>query len=63
MALTVLDRAMQSFGAEGLSQDQNLAETWAGLRTLRIADVGFIAMSGYRQYSLSSSQGPDAVSA
>ncbi|KAK0453366.1 acyl-CoA dehydrogenase/oxidase [Armillaria borealis] len=39
MALTVLDRAMQSFGAEGLSQDQNLAETWAGLRTLRIADV------------------------
>ncbi|KAK0191216.1 acyl-CoA dehydrogenase/oxidase [Armillaria mellea] len=39
MALTVLDRAMQSFGAEGLSQDQNLAETWGGLRTLRIADV------------------------
>ncbi|KAK0231052.1 acyl-CoA dehydrogenase/oxidase [Armillaria fumosa] len=38
MALTVLDRAMQSFGAEGLSQDQNLAETWGGLRTLRIAD-------------------------
>ncbi|SJL01726.1 related to acyl-CoA dehydrogenase, medium-chain specific, mitochondrial precursor [Armillaria ostoyae] len=38
MALTVLDRAMQSFGAEGVSQDQNLAETWAGLRTLRIAD-------------------------
>lgn len=39
MALQVVDRAMQSFGAEGVSQDQNLASTWAGLRTLRIADV------------------------
>lgn len=38
MALTVVDRAMQSFGAEGLSQDAELAMTWAGLRTLRIAD-------------------------
>ncbi|KAF8917780.1 acyl-CoA dehydrogenase [Mucidula mucida] len=38
MALGVIDRAMQSFGAEGVSQDQNLAETWAGIRTLRIAD-------------------------
>lgn len=39
MALEVIDRAMQSFGAEGLSQDQELASAWAGLRTLRIADV------------------------
>jgi acyl-CoA dehydrogenase len=39
MALQVVDRAIQSFGAEGVSQDQNLAGTWAGLRTLRIADV------------------------
>ncbi|KAF9046034.1 acyl-CoA dehydrogenase NM domain-like protein [Hymenopellis radicata] len=38
MALGVIDRAMQSFGAEGLSQDQHLAEAWAGIRTLRIAD-------------------------
>ncbi|KAJ3981534.1 acyl-CoA dehydrogenase/oxidase [Lentinula detonsa] len=38
MALEVIDRAMQSFGAEGLSQDQELASAWAGLRTLRIAD-------------------------
>lgn len=38
MALAVVDRAMQAFGAEGLSQDQNLAATWAGMRTLRIAD-------------------------
>ncbi|KIP12857.1 hypothetical protein PHLGIDRAFT_61262 [Phlebiopsis gigantea 11061_1 CR5-6] len=38
MALEVVDRAMQSFGAEGVSQDQSLAQTWAGLRTLRFAD-------------------------
>jgi acyl-CoA dehydrogenase len=38
MALTVVDRAMQSFGAEGVSQDQDLAATYAGLRTLRYAD-------------------------
>lgn len=39
MALTVIDRAIQSFGAEGVSQDTELAARWAGLRTLRIADV------------------------
>lgn len=39
MALTVIDRAMQSFGAEGVSQDTPLAAAWAALRTLRIADV------------------------
>ena len=39
MALQVVDRAIQAFGAEGVSQDQFLAEAWAGLRTLRIADV------------------------
>ncbi|KAJ2933626.1 hypothetical protein H1R20_g3439, partial [Candolleomyces eurysporus] len=38
MALTVIDRAIQSFGAEGLSQDTELAERWANLRTLRFAD-------------------------
>jgi acyl-CoA dehydrogenase len=41
MALTVVDRAMQSFGAEGLSQDQDLAGMWANVRTLRIADACF----------------------
>lgn len=39
MALQVVDRAMQSFGAEGVCQDTPLAQTWAGLRTLRFADV------------------------
>ncbi|KAG6839644.1 hypothetical protein H0H93_005196, partial [Arthromyces matolae] len=38
MALAVVDRAIQSFGAEGVSQDTDLAQRWAGLRTLRIAD-------------------------
>jgi len=38
MALDVVDRAIQSFGAEGVSQDTELAHRWAGLRTLRIAD-------------------------
>ena len=39
MALQVVDRAIQSFGAEGVSQDTELAALWAGLRTLRLADV------------------------
>ncbi|KAJ7368047.1 acyl-CoA dehydrogenase/oxidase [Mycena albidolilacea] len=38
MALTVVDRAIQAFGAEGVCQDQELAKTWVGLRILRIAD-------------------------
>ena len=43
MALQVVDRAIQAFGAEGVSQDQHLAEVWAGLRTLRLADVSSIS--------------------
>ncbi|KAF8333330.1 acyl-CoA dehydrogenase/oxidase [Amanita rubescens] len=39
MAINVVDRVIQVFGAEGVSQDQELAARWAGLRTLRIADV------------------------
>lgn len=38
VALDVMDRAIQSFGAEGISQDTPLAYMWAGNRTLRIAD-------------------------
>lgn len=41
MALQVIDRAIQAFGAEGISQDQILASTWSQLRTLRFADVSF----------------------
>ena len=38
MALKVLDRAIQVHGAGGLSDDWPLAESYAHLRTLRLAD-------------------------
>lgn len=38
MALTVIDRAMQMYGAEGVSQDTPLGGFWAHIRTLRYAD-------------------------
>lgn len=37
-ALTVIDRAVQSFGGAGVSQDTPLASMWANIRTLRLAD-------------------------
>lgn len=59
MACGVVDRAIQAFGAEGLSQDQPLAALFAGLRTLRMADVCFFSSILY--FDLRSFQGPDAV--
>lgn len=38
MALNVLDRAIQAHGAMGVCQDTFLAEAWANVRTLRLAD-------------------------
>ncbi len=38
MALRVIDDAIQAFGAAGVSQDFLLAASWAGIRTLRLAD-------------------------
>lgn len=38
MALTVIDRAVQAYGAAGVCQDTPLAYLWALVRTLRIAD-------------------------
>lgn len=38
VALKVTDMAVQMFGAEGISQDTELARQWANLRTLRLAD-------------------------
>ncbi len=38
VALTVIDRAVQSMGAAGVCQDTPLANMWAQIRTLRIAD-------------------------
>ncbi|RYP22385.1 hypothetical protein DL765_001737 [Monosporascus sp. GIB2] len=37
-ALTVIDRAVQAFGAAGICQDTPLASMWAQIRTLRLAD-------------------------
>jgi acyl-CoA dehydrogenase len=34
----ILDKAIQSYGAAGVSQDTPLAALWAGARTLRLAD-------------------------
>jgi alkylation response protein AidB-like acyl-CoA dehydrogenase len=38
LAVKVLDRAIQTFGAAGVSQDTPLASWWAHARTLRLAD-------------------------
>jgi acyl-CoA dehydrogenase len=38
MALRVIDRAVQVHGGAGVSGDFSLAATWAGVRTLRLAD-------------------------
>ncbi len=38
IALRVLDRAIQAHGGAGVSQDTFLAEAWALVRTLRLAD-------------------------
>src|ERR1700733_10627568 len=38
MALTVIDRAVQSFGGAGVCQDTPLANMWAQIRTLRLGD-------------------------
>ena len=35
---TIIDRAIQVFGAAGVSSDTPLAELYAGIRSLRIAD-------------------------
>jgi acyl-CoA dehydrogenase len=38
ITLQVLDRAIQAHGAAGVSQDTFLADAWASVRTLRLAD-------------------------
>ena len=37
-ALNVIDGAIQVYGGAGVSADRPLAEMWANVRTLRIAD-------------------------
>jgi acyl-CoA dehydrogenase len=38
MALRIIDDAVQAHGGAGVSQDFELARSWAGIRTLRLAD-------------------------
>ena len=38
MALKIIDDAIQAHGGAGVSQDTQLAHSWAGIRTLRLAD-------------------------
>jgi acyl-CoA dehydrogenase len=38
MALKVIDRTIQAFGAAGVSDDFPFAAHWANARTLRLAD-------------------------
>ncbi|WP_087972398.1 acyl-CoA dehydrogenase [Oceanobacillus rekensis] len=38
MALEIIDRAIQAFGAAGVTEDYPLAATWVKIRTLRLAD-------------------------
>jgi acyl-CoA dehydrogenase len=38
MALQIIDDAVQAHGGAGVSQDFALASSWAGIRTLRLAD-------------------------
>jgi len=38
MALKIIDDAIQAHGGAGVSQDTQLAGSWAGIRTLRLAD-------------------------
>ncbi|WP_010530152.1 acyl-CoA dehydrogenase [Lentibacillus jeotgali] len=38
MALKIIDHAIQAFGAAGVTEDFPLAESWAKIRTLRLAD-------------------------
>lgn len=38
LVLTIIDRAVQSFGGAGISQDTPLASMWANGRTLRLVD-------------------------
>ena len=37
-ALRIIDDAVQAHGGAGVSQDFGLAASWAGIRTLRLAD-------------------------
>lgn len=49
--LKIVDRAMQLYGASGLSQDTPLASMWAHARTLRIADGNIFFINNHLDLS------------
>ncbi|WP_027954957.1 acyl-CoA dehydrogenase [Halobacillus kuroshimensis] len=64
MALKVIDRAIQAFGAAGVSGDFELAANWANIRTLRLADgPDEVHRRAIAKYELAKDYGRNAVHA
>ncbi|MGW4124827.1 acyl-CoA dehydrogenase family protein [Nocardia sp. NPDC004711] len=63
MAARVIDRAIQTFGAAGMSQDLPLARLWAEIRALHFADGPdevhrrAVARAELKQYTVASAEG------
>jgi acyl-CoA dehydrogenase len=57
MALRIIDDAVQAHGGAGVSDDFDLAASWANIRTLRLADgpdevhARAIARAEFRRFS------------
>jgi acyl-CoA dehydrogenase len=63
VALRVLDRAIQSHGGAGVSQDTFLASSWAMVRTLRLADgPDEVHIESIAKWELAKSKNPDGAS-
>jgi alkylation response protein AidB-like acyl-CoA dehydrogenase len=68
MALKIIDDAIQAHGAAGVCQDFNLAKSYAGIRTLRLADgpdevhARSIAMNELAKYGWSGKRKSDGES-
>ncbi|HRE43355.1 MAG TPA: acyl-CoA dehydrogenase family protein [Terricaulis sp.] len=68
MALKIIDDAMQAHGGAGISQDFDLAKSYAGIRTLRFADgpdevhARAIALNELAQYGWSPRKKGEGVS-
>ena len=59
VALRVLDRAIQTHGGAGVSQDTFLANAWANTRTLRLADgPDEVHMESIAKWELAKSKKP-----
>jgi acyl-CoA dehydrogenase len=63
IALRVLDRAIQAHGGAGVSQDTFLANSWAMVRTLRLADgPDEVHAESIAKWELAKSKNPDGES-